>query len=365
MSPRVSVVVPIYNVEPYLPECLDSISGQTMRDFEVVMVDDGSADRSAEIAAAYESRDPRFRLVRQPNGGLGHARNTGIKLSTGEFLMFVDSDDALPPDALEHLLTSLDATGSDFATGNVWRLRPTGLEPSQWLAPVFATTRKRTHVTQFRPLVTDRIACNKLWRRSFWDENDFRFPEGVLFEDQYVTLPAHFLARAVDVVKEPVYYWRARPSEDRSITQRRTDQRAIVDRMIATQHVRDFLRTGPVPEALAWYDASLVADDLLKFLNALLRADADYRREFLVRVNELLDDASPDIFDGLPANERRKWELVRAGEMDRLIRLLRRERRERRTPPVTRRQRIVRLVPEPLRQLVPARVRRRLLASRR
>src|SRR3954463_382960 len=115
MTARISVIVPIYNVEPYLQECLDSIATQTFRDIEVVMVDDGSQDRSAEVATAFASRDPRFQLVQQPNGGLGNARNNGIGRSAGEFLMFVDSDDALPPAALERLLAVLAQARSDFS----------------------------------------------------------------------------------------------------------------------------------------------------------------------------------------------------------------------------------------------------------
>jgi CDP-glycerol glycerophosphotransferase len=83
--PRVSVVVPIYNVETYLEPCLESLAAQTFTDLEVVMVNDGSTDRSPAIAEAFSTRDPRFKLVHRPNGGLSAARNTGIDVATGEF----------------------------------------------------------------------------------------------------------------------------------------------------------------------------------------------------------------------------------------------------------------------------------------
>src|SRR6476469_3425300 len=110
---HLSVVVPIYNVEEYLGPCLDSIAAQTFRDLEVIMVDDGSTDRSAAIAAAYAERDGRFKLVSRPNGGLSAARNTGIGHAAGEFLAFVDSDDLLPDNAYQLLVGTLDETGSD------------------------------------------------------------------------------------------------------------------------------------------------------------------------------------------------------------------------------------------------------------
>src|SRR5215217_942996 len=174
--PRISVVVPIYNVEEYLPACLDSVARQTVDDFEVVMVNDGSTDRSAEIAGQYGRRDPRFRLVQQENAGLSAARNTGIEAATGEFLAFLDSDDVLPPNAYELLLGALDRTGSDFATGNVHRLTRWDSFQSPFLAKTFVRTELETHVTRFRPLIADRIVWNKLWRRSFWDSHGYRFP---------------------------------------------------------------------------------------------------------------------------------------------------------------------------------------------
>src|SRR5215212_526256 len=117
--PRISVVVPIYNVEAYLAECLQSLVDQTFGDFEAIVVDDGSLDRSRAIAEEFAARDERFRVVEQPNGGLGKARNTGAAYATGEFLAFVDSDDVLPEYAYQMLVAALDETGSDFATGNV------------------------------------------------------------------------------------------------------------------------------------------------------------------------------------------------------------------------------------------------------
>src|SRR4051794_27224211 len=114
--PRLSVVVPIYNVEEFLEPCLDSLAEQTFTDLQVVMVDDGSTDRSGAIAEAYAARDPRFELVRRPNGGLSAARNTGIEAATGDYLAFVDSDDLVTKNAYELLVGTLEETGSDLAT---------------------------------------------------------------------------------------------------------------------------------------------------------------------------------------------------------------------------------------------------------
>ena len=132
-------------------------------------------------------------------------------------------------------------TGSDFATGNVQRLTRQGTSQAQFLARTFARTRLKTHVSRCRPLLADRTAWNKLYRRSFWDAHGFRFPEGVVHEDIPVTLPAHQLAAAVDVIGAPVYQWRLREDGALSITQRRLELRVLRDRLAAIDAVRAHL----------------------------------------------------------------------------------------------------------------------------
>jgi CDP-glycerol glycerophosphotransferase len=321
--PRISVVVPIYNVEAYLDACLASLAAQSFGDLEVVMVDDGSTDGSAAIAAEHSRRDGRFRLVSRPNGGLSRARNTGIDASRGEFLAFVDSDDVVPRTAYESLLAALDETGSDLATGNVLQLIRGETTPAGWLTETFARTRLRSHVSEFPPLLADRTAWNKLWRRSFWDAQSLRFPEGVLHEDIPVVLRAHALARAVDVIAEPVYVYRSREGGELSITQRRLERRVLLDRLDAIGHVREVLRQRELDGPLRWYDENLLRDDLRLHLIVLDRADDEYRALFLDRVNALLADMAPDAGRRLPAADRLTWRLVRQRRMAQLAGLVR------------------------------------------
>jgi len=336
--PLVSVIVPIYNTEAYLRECLESVASQTIDDLEVIMVDDGSTDGSAGIAAEFAARDSRFHLVTQPNGGLGSARNTGAAHATGDYLAFVDSDDVLPQNAYELLVEPLQKTGSDFATGNVHRLSSIGTSQARFLAKVFVGDRRKTHITRFRPLLADRIVPNKLWRRSFWEEHEFRFPEGMVHEDIPVVLPAQFAARSVDVVADPVYLYRIREGmhlSDQSITQRRLDQKALLDRVRAVTYVRDHLaREGP-RKARRWYEQSVVAEDLMYFLNVLDNADDEYREAFLERVNAFLDGTGRHVFDELKAIDRLKWHFIRRRRMPQLLEVLRfQKERLRDTPPL-------------------------------
>jgi CDP-glycerol glycerophosphotransferase len=323
MPGRISVVVPAYNVAAYLEDCLKSLAQQTFGDLEIVVVDDGSTDETAEIAERFAARDPRFRLVQQANGGLGAARNTGARHASGEFVAFVDSDDIVPRHAYELLVNALDETGSDFASGNVHRLTPLGTEPARFLAKTFKRTRLRTHITRFPLLLADRTAWNKLFRRSFWEGHGLRFPVGVYYEDTPVTIPAHYLATSVDVLEQTVYLWRMREGPDLSITQRRTESKTLRDRVAAVDHVSRFLGEQGLWLSKAAYDRSVVTSDLRFFLEVLPRADDEFRRLFLDLANDFFDRANDWALDQPFAIDRLKWELVRRRALPELLEVLR------------------------------------------
>ena len=331
MAPRLTVVVPLYNVEEYLGACLDSLAEQTMPDLEVVMVDDGSTDGSGRVAREFAARDPRFRLITQENAGLGAARNAGVQEAhrDGEFLTFVDSDDIVPPGAYERMLAELARSGSDFVTGNVLRLRANGaLEQSPMFRKPMEKPRSATHVTRDWVLLGDRIACNKVFRRSFWDRHDFAFPTGVLYEDIAVVLPAHFLARSVDVVEEPVYHWRDRAG---SITARRAVPRGIRDRVTAVSTVSGFLAARGMTEAKRRYDGHALSGDLWLFIDALPEGDAAFHEAFLEHANAFAATVDPAVVDALPLHLRVKWQLVRERRMPELLALLAYEKPDRDT----------------------------------
>ncbi|MEV4559340.1 CDP-glycerol glycerophosphotransferase family protein [Kitasatospora sp. NPDC049285] len=328
MAPRLSVVVPIYNVERYLEECLDSIAAQTFDDFECVMVDDGSKDSSAAIAEAYAAKDSRFRLVKQVNKGLGAARNTGYRhIAEGtEFLAFVDSDDTLPPSAYELMIGTLEETGSDFCTGNVLRFRAIGYYQSGGHKKPFAATRLRTHVTEIPALVTDRTAWNKMYRRAFFDEAGVLYPEGILYEDAPVSVPHHYLARRVDVLADPIYHWREREVGEMSITQMKTNPRGVTDRVKSMELVRDWMTSQSDPKFrkyLRSYDENNLVEEIPMFFNSVLEGDEAYNAAYLESVTRLLRAIGPDQVRRMRAPLRLKYHLTLQGRMDELIEQLR------------------------------------------
>ncbi|NUT34894.1 MAG: glycosyltransferase [Hamadaea sp.] len=323
MSKVVSVVVPIYNVERYLAPCLASIAAQTHRSLDVVLVNDGSTDRSGEIADDFAARDRRFRVIHKPNAGLGAARNTGFAAADGDYLTFVDSDDVVPRHSLETLVTAVETGVSDFACGNVMRLTSRGTSPSFPHSLVFSTTRLSTHVSRYPALLRDRTAWNKLYRRRFWDEGRFAFPEGRLYEDTPVSVPAHATAARVSVVSSPVYFWRIREGADRSISQRNNQVQNVVDGIYAVRRAMRALADGGHAKILRDYEVLSLWDELGQFLRVLPDATDDFRDAFLREGQDLLSRMSGDVIGRLPALWRQRWRLVQEGDLDGLVDLMR------------------------------------------
>ncbi|MEV0716281.1 glycosyltransferase [Asanoa sp. NPDC050611] len=311
-----TVVVPVHNVAPYLDSCLGSLARQTYRDLDVVLVDDGSTDGSGELAAAWPARDPRFRLVRQANRGLGAARNAGAALATGDYLAFVDADDVLPAYAFEVLVNALEQTGSDFASGNVALLTDGELAPSPLHRGTHRVTRLAADPREHRYLLYDRLACNKVWRRSFW--GDTRFPEGVRYEDIPVTIPAYGRARAVDVLHVPVYYWRQRPAGDPSISQRMAEPRNLEDRFAAVNRALSALDG----ELATWYAETALQSDLRLVLEVLPDVDDAYRARFRKLASAFLADVDAAVLTRLPSRLATAWRLARDGDLDSLVGLV-------------------------------------------
>uniref|UniRef100_A0AAU2JK26 Bifunctional glycosyltransferase family 2 protein/CDP-glycerol:glycerophosphate glycerophosphotransferase n=1 Tax=Streptomyces sp. NBC_00049 TaxID=2903617 RepID=A0AAU2JK26_9ACTN len=326
MPPRLSIVVPVYNVELYLDECLESIAAQTFDDFEVILVDDGSTDTSAVIAKAFAAKDKRFRVVLQDNAGLGAARNVGARHADkgSEYLAFVDSDDTMPDYAYERLIAALDASGSDFAGGNVKRFRSVGMQQSWGHRAAFAKTQLKTHISKFPALVTDRTAWNKVYRRTFWDEHGFQYPEGILYEDAPVSIPAHYFASSVDVISDCVYHWRVRETGERSITQRSTDPVSLIDRVTSVRLVREALKAkqgAKYARYLRDYDYNVLSEELPLIYKYVGEGGPDFRAAFVKEVGGLIREIGTAPWTDLTVADRLKAYLASEGRVEDFIAL--------------------------------------------
>ncbi|WP_329005144.1 glycosyltransferase [Kribbella sp. NBC_00709] len=313
-APRLSVVVPFYNVGAYIGDCLDSIARQTWRDFEAILVDDGSPDDSAVIAKEMCARDPRFRIVEQDNAGLGPARNTGVEHATGEYITFVDSDDLVTRHGFGLLIKALDRTGSDFAAGNARRFNNGyGVRPSWLHAQTFTEDRLATHISETPQLVLDRMVWNKVYRRSFWDEYAHRFP-AIRYEDYPVTLKAHLDAVTVDTIAAPVYFWRERESGD-SITQQKFQLANLRDRVVSAGLVLDEVEDA-LPEIRHRVHAHFRQIDLHAVLSAFGTVPPVEEQHLVELTTELLGRLDDAVLETAPRVAQLQFEALRTGDVE-------------------------------------------------
>lgn len=311
MAPLVSVVVPFYNVESYISECLESLAAQTLSDIEVILVDDGSQDGSRRVAEEFAARDPRFVVVRQPNRGPGPARNEGLRWARGPYLAFADSDDIVPPEAYEVLVSSLERTGSDLACGGVCRIVDGEPAASSLHEKVFRRAVRRTHIMDRRVLVRDRTVWNKVYRRDFWLEHRLSFPAGI-YEDVPLSMRAHVLADSVDVLPDVVYHWRKREEGESSITQRRAELSNLGDRLEAICAVRAFLREE-APELIMAFDGLVLEKDIIFLFQALEQAREEETGPLLDLARQWLAVLSPGVLAAAPSLRRLELHLLERG----------------------------------------------------
>jgi CDP-glycerol glycerophosphotransferase len=294
----VSVVVPIYNVEEYLAECLDSILEQTYGALEIIIVDDGSPDGSYRIAESYAQGDPRIRVVRQANAGLGAARNTGAANAHGRYLCFVDSDDTMPPDAIARMARSLQATGSDFAIGAPRRMGTNRIWTPGWVQQVYAQRRERVTLDEFPDILKSLVAWGKLFDATFFRRVVGAFPEGVRYEDQEPASRA-FVTGIFDVLPSPVYHWRVR--EDRtSITQQRSDPANLFDRLAVTRRVAEIVYRGANPATYGAWLAKAIGFDLRPYFEQVPRTDLAFFEQLRSGVQALASRMTPETWQLVP-----------------------------------------------------------------
>lgn len=211
-KPEVSIVVPVYKVEEYLDECVRSILGQTFSNFELILVDDGSPDRCGELCDGYAKEDERVRVIHKENGGLSDARNAGIDIARGYYLLFVDSDDAITPDHLEYLYQAAEEYDADIVQGNrsMYPERLGKDRPDRRNVPYdirFFTREEAlsdflTYTTQYTNVWA------KLYRKELFKKT--RFPKGKLSEDEYTTYKLILESEKVVCLPKMIYFYRIR-----------------------------------------------------------------------------------------------------------------------------------------------------------
>lgn len=219
MSPKVSIVVPMYGVEKYLEKCINSLTHQTLKDIEIILVDDGSPDRCGEIAERYAKNDARIRVIHQNNAGLGPARNTGMEVAAGEYIGFVDSDDWANEEMFEHLYKAALNSNADIAVGGHcdWRDGEVLRKKRHPLAG--KTVRNRLEINEIRKNLYGRRVDDKeteafpmsvwiaIYRKKMIDRNHLRF-QNIISEDVIFNISAYKFADVITFTGDTDYCYR-------------------------------------------------------------------------------------------------------------------------------------------------------------
>ncbi|MCF2555219.1 glycosyltransferase family 2 protein [Faecalicatena contorta] len=220
--PAVSIIVPVYNVEKYLRKCLDSILKQTFHDWELILIDDGSMDRSADICKEYLGKNDRIKYFFQENGGLGHARNQGVRKAMGKYILFVDSDDFIAENMIEVLYNNIVKSDADVASCGIYNVFSQKCVAQCEQIEQFECSAEEAFKLLLIGKKIPGSSCNKLFRAELLDK--VKFPEGVLYEDVWFHTELIQNIKKVYVDTTPLYYYVHRAD---SITTRKYDSAAM------------------------------------------------------------------------------------------------------------------------------------------
>ena len=238
MMELVSVVVPIYNVEQYLDRCILSILSQTYENLEIILVDDGSPDNCGKICDQYASKDQRVRVIHKENGGLSDARNAGVKIATGKYLLFIDSDDFVAEDLVQKTVESAELNHSDIVLFDYQRLES---NDTIEVCSISGIPENQSFSLKDYPEVLFKSisAWNKLFLREFYMNSEIQFPVGYYYEDLGSSPKYLFAAKRITYVKEPFYNYVIREG---SIMSAAKEEKNYHDRCKMIETVNDYYR---------------------------------------------------------------------------------------------------------------------------
>lgn len=247
--PEISVIVPVYNVESYIEKCMDSICSQSLKDIEILCIDDCGTDNSMKIVEAYAKKDERIKILRHPhNKGLGAARNTGVRHSTGKYLACVDSDDWIAPTMLEKCRNVLEARQLD----SVWvkvntYIEDTGLfTTDNYYKTLYAAPGGIIRLTPENLLDYPVNAWNKVYRSSFIKQNNILWSDGLLYEDIEFYYQFYTLSHETYLIDELLYFYRWRRGS--IMNQTDSGRMKVEDIYTVTYNIYCYLKAGSLLE---------------------------------------------------------------------------------------------------------------------
>lgn len=279
ISPDVSIIIAAYNVSGYLPDAVRSAADQTLRNVEILIVDDHSTDGTLEAAVKLAEEDARVRVLRTPenSGGPGVPRNIGIREARAPYFTFLDGDDTLDPHACKVMWEQAELSSADLVVGRTERFHVMTAKAHQWYGHLFSEARDSITIEDFPDLFDDTIAAGKLYRRSFTVDADNWLLEGVHYEDLVFTARAYAEAESISIVPATTYFWHVYPEDERkSITAQRGDLKNLEHRLSALELVDSAIEATAGPLMKEQVKRKFLKHDARIYLNQALIADDDW-----------------------------------------------------------------------------------------
>ena len=214
-TPKISILVPVYNVERYIVECLESIINQTYQNLEIILVDDGSTDNSGNFCDEYASKDSRIKVIHQKNQGLATVRNVSVAAATGDYIGFVDSDDFISHDMYKDLVTIAEDKNADIVMCNLGYVDQDGNEIPNYRSAKPISSRELSGIDLVKELCADYnstyvVAWNKLYRRNLFE--GIRYPDGKINEDEAVIHRISHKCKKIVFTPNAYYFYRQQPT---------------------------------------------------------------------------------------------------------------------------------------------------------
>ncbi|MGW3067961.1 glycosyltransferase family 2 protein, partial [Streptomyces sp. NPDC001130] len=316
-----TVTVIVFNDAERLPRAVESLRAQTHANIEIIISDDHSTDDTPTVARRLEAQDDRVRYLRLPenSGGCSAPRNRAIDIARAPYLMFLDSDDELPPNAVELLLAAHRERDVDFTMGAVRRVRVDNGRRTTWMPHLVAERRTVEGIEADPRLLFEHLSTSKMYTRAFLDRHELRFPEGIHYEDQLFSAQAYCLAKAFTIIPDPVYMWYIDPfaaAASASISNQRHKVQNVQDRVNVQRMIDDFLVESGHAGLREDKDYKFLKHDFRMYAGDLPYRDEEWLQAFADIMNPYLDTLSPGAYSRLPRAERVVLELLRDGRLE-------------------------------------------------
>ncbi len=324
-KPKISVILPIYNVEDYLEDTLNCLLNQTLKDIEVLMIDDGSTDNSRYIIEKYALDHDNFHAFHKENGGPALARDCGLDHAKGEYVHFLDSDDTLAYDGYEKLYDIAVKTDSDIVTAPVIRLRRYNIFDGKFYKKSLKKFENNVYSTTFNDypeLIWDLFLTNKLYKLDFLKENKLRHVVGnnAYCDDGPFSLKAYIAADSVSISTDIFYYWRLREKGSPSITQKLSDIETFYDRLQAIELTLDIIENNEINESLLKeFYLKLFNHDLYLHYSKFYMYDEKYHVELIEKGKAILHRIPGEYKQYLNSVNRIIYQMVEEEDIQGLI----------------------------------------------